>query len=68
MKFEEGDIVRCVQPLSYAYELLNLSDEELYVVIYSDEYVVRLAGHMFNYDSKRFVNANDIEDTGVDFF
>lgn len=68
MKFEEGDIVRCVQPLSYAYSLLNLSAEELYVVIYSDGHVVRLAEHMFNYNSKRFVHANDIEDTGVDFF
>lgn len=68
MKFEEGDIVRCVQPLSYAYSLLNLSDEELYVVTYSDGNIVRLAGHMFNYDFKRFVHANDIEDTGVDFF
>lgn len=68
MNFKEGDIVKCVQPLSLVQPEFNLSAEDIYEVSYSSERIVLLVGHKLGYDKSRFVYANDIKDTGVDFF
>ena len=68
MNFKEGDIVKCVQPLSEVHPDFNLSAEDIYEVSYASERIVTLVGHGFGYDKSRFVYANNIEDTGVDFF
>ena len=68
MNFEKGDIVKCVQPLSLVQPEFNLSAEDIYEVSFSDESIVTLVGHKLGYDKSRFVYANDIKDTGVNFF
>lgn len=66
--FEKGELVKCVQPISNLCSHFDLSDKEIYEITYSDSDTIRLAGHEFGYDARRFVPANDIKDTGVDFF